>query len=216
MEFSLIPRRLRKPLKYGLAFLGCIVVLSVVYLGAALILELVPVNTAFRDAENGTEVYLVSNGIHVDFVLPIQTRLIDFSELLPYRQFAGVDSSHRYIFFGWGDRSFYIETPDWHGVSLSTVAEAMLLPTAAVMHVQYTRNKPEVSESTRRVLLSNEQYETLVRLIRDSFQTDEAGEFKLIRGKGYGDADNFYAGAGTYHAFSTCNMWTNRLLKKPE
>ena len=36
----------------------------------------------------------------------------------------------------------------------------------------------------------------------------------LIPGKSYGPTDHFYEGTGKYHAFNTCNMWTNRVLKE--
>jgi uncharacterized protein (TIGR02117 family) len=204
---------MRRLLKYGLGALGAFVAAAIAYLAAALILGIVPVNDDFRNAPAGTEIFLVSNGVHVDFVLPVRSRAIDWAELFPRTSFVEVDSTYGYLAFGWGERSFYIETPTWNDVRVWTVVRAMLWPTPSVMHVQYLRGEP-AGEHTRRVVLSDVQYETLIAAIRSSFQTTADGRVVAIPGKGYGSTDNFYEGAGSYHALSTCNMWTNRLLKE--
>ena len=212
---SRVRKRLRKLLKYGLVALGVLVAASVVYLGAAVVLAFVPVNEDFENAAEGIEIYLLSNGVHVDFVLPVRSPSIDWSELIPREQFVNVDSkSYRYLAFGWGDRAFYIETPAWSDVRVTTVAMAMLWPTSATMHVESIRQEPVVGELTRRVVLSRARYETLFEAIRESFRTTAKGQVIPIPGKSYGDTDNFYEGTGSYHAFNTCNMWTNRVLKE--
>lgn len=207
-------RRLKRLLGLGLCALGALVVFTVVYLAAALILGFVPVNEDFRNAEHGIEVYLVSNGVHVDFVLPARSRAVDWTEHFPREEFEGVDRAYEYLVFGWGERSFYIETPTWDGVKAWTVVRAMIWPTRSAMHVQYERRRPITGESARRVVLTGSQYETLTDLLLESFDRTAGGGVRLIPGRGYGPTDNFYEGAGTYHLFNTCNMWTNRLLKK--
>ena len=211
---SRVRKRLRKLLKYGLVALGVLVAASVVYLGAAVVLAFVPVNEDFENAAEGIEIYLVSNGVHVDFVLPVRSPSIDWSALFPRERFVNVDPTYEYLMFGWGERKFYVETPAWSDVRVWTVATAMLWPTSTAMHVQYGRYEPVVGERTRRVVLSRDQYETLVEAIRKSFRTTAKGRVIPIPGKSYGDSDNFYEGTGTYHAFNTCNMWTNRMLKE--
>ncbi len=206
-------RRLRRLLTYSLAALGILVVVAVVYLAAALLLGIIPVNDDFRNAESGIEVFLVSNGVHVDFVLPVRSQAIDWAELFPRKRFVEVDSTCEYVMFGWGERSFYIETPTWSDVRVWTVVRAMLWPTPSVMHVQYLRGKP-AGEETRRVVLSDSQYEALIAAIRRSFQTTADDRIAAIPGTSYGNTDNFYEGTGSYHALNTCNMWTNRLLKE--
>ncbi len=211
---SRVRHRLKKLLKYGLVALGVLVAVAVVYVATGLILAFVPVNDDFENSAAGTEIYLVSNGVHVDFVLPARSQSIDWSSLFPRERFVNVDPTYLYLTFGWGARKFYIETPAWSDVRVWTVATAMLWPTSTAMHVQYGKYEPVVGESTRRVVLSRAQYETLIEAIRKSFRTTANGRVMPIPGKGYGDTDNFYEGTGTYHAFNTCNMWTNRLLKE--
>ena len=43
------------------------------YLAAALGLGFLPVNSGFRPTPGGTEIFVCSNGVHTDFVLPVAT-----------------------------------------------------------------------------------------------------------------------------------------------
>ena len=104
-------KRLRKLLKYSLVALGILVAVAGTYLLAALGLGVIPVHDDFENAEAGTEIYLVSNGVHVDFVLPARSPSIDWTQLFPRERFVRVDSTYRYVMFGWGERSFYVRDP---------------------------------------------------------------------------------------------------------
>ena len=187
---------------------------TVAYLLFAVVLGLIPVNTEYAPADDGVEVFAVSNGIHVDFVLPVRTETIDWSERLPRSSFPDVGPEHRYIWFGWGERSFYIETPTWDDAQASVIAKAMLWPTETTMHVSYSAWKPAPTDTAKRLVLTREAYTTLAGEIQASFETTSGGGYRLIPGASYGATDNFYEANGTYHLFNTCNMWTNRLLKK--
>lgn len=202
----------KRKFKYALWALGALAAPAIFYLTAAVLLGLIPVNRSFRNAEIGTEVLVVSNGVHVDFILPVRTPLADWSEDFPTEQFGAVFPAHRHLYFGWGERNFYINTPTWDDARVSTISRALLWPTSSAMHVQYLWRTPEPGDDVKRLILTDEQYRTLVRLIRESFAQSSDGKFILIPGKAYGGTDNFYEGAGSYHAFNTCNMWTNRLL----
>ena len=214
MKLKRPPKPLRRFLKVVLWFAGLLFGPLLLYLMAAITLGMIPVNRHFEQAGNGVGVYLTSNGVHVDFVLPVQWRGIDWSDLLPYDQFTNVDDGHRYLYFGWGERNFYLETPTWDDLTFSTAAHALLLPTSTVMHVEYAMWPPPLSETTKRLVLSATQYQNLAREIVGSFRTRDGGEFQLIPGHGYRGTDNFYQANGTYHAFNTCNMWTNGVLKE--
>ena len=204
------PRRFRKVL---LLIVCTPVVGALLYCGAAVGLGLIPVNGDFQPSANGVDVYLVDNGVHVDFVVPARSKTVDWPELLPHDEFTAVNSSHRFIYFGWGERTFYIETPSWDDVKIKTIASAMLLPTAAAMHVHYTWRSPASSATVKKVRLSDTQYGKLTDLILKSFRRTPDGHFQRIVGKNYGETDNFYEAVGSYHAFNTCNLWTNRVLK---
>lgn len=160
------------------------------------------------------EIFLISNGVHVDFLLPVETPALDWSKLVPREQFGRVDAGCPYLFVGWGDRGFYLDTPTWSDLKLSTLCKALFWPNGSVLHVQYLSYRPEADSSCRRLLVTPEQYRILCRHVQDSFQKNGDGAYKLIPGKSYGATDNFYEANGSYHLFNTCNMWTNGALKK--
>jgi uncharacterized protein (TIGR02117 family) len=184
------------------------------YVLAALGLAFIPVNAGFVDAADGVELFLVSNGVHVDFLVPVKSTVEDWSQKLPRKDFRGVDESFSGLLLGWGNRGFYLETPTWSDLKVSTALHAIFLPSASVVHAQYVDWHPVGDAYSRKVRISESAYRDLCAYLEASFQKDANGKFLLIPNKGYGDADNFYEGVGSYHAFNTCNLWTNRGLKQ--
>ncbi|HVR76086.1 MAG TPA: TIGR02117 family protein [Planctomycetota bacterium] len=183
------------------------------YVLAALGLGFIPVNRDFVAASDGIEVHLLSNGIHVDFLVPVKSSVMDWSEKIPRSDFPGAVEDCTHLLVGWGNRNFYLETPTWADLKASTVARVVFWPSATVMHVEYVHGPPTSNASTRRIRIGHGAYRKLCAFLEASFQHKATGAFKILPGRGYGDADNFYEGVGTYHAFNTCNQWTNRGLK---
>jgi uncharacterized protein (TIGR02117 family) len=188
--------------------------LPLAYVLAGFGLALIPVNRDFRDAAaaEGVEVFLVSNGIHVDFLVPVTTPIKDWSRDLPRGDFPGAGEAHTRLLFGWGDRGFYLETPTWADLKVSTVLSAIFTPSASVVHAEYADWVPRPGPSSRRLVLDLAAYRKLCSYIERSFHRDGRGALVLLSGRGYGPEDNFYEAEGSYHAFNTCNLWTNRGL----
>ena len=63
----------------------------IVYLLAALIGSLVPVNRGWTEPERGVTIYLANNGIHSDIVMPARTQGLDWTPYLPRSDFAAPD-----------------------------------------------------------------------------------------------------------------------------
>ncbi|MFQ5506440.1 MAG: hypothetical protein ACE5F1_16845, partial [Planctomycetota bacterium] len=63
-------RRLRRALKILARCLLGFLALVATYLLAALVLGLIPTNTDYRPADHGIEIFVWTNGVHTDFVLP--------------------------------------------------------------------------------------------------------------------------------------------------
>ena len=61
------------------------------YMVAALVGSLIPVNRGWTEPAQGTAIYLADNGIHVDVIMPIQAQGLDWRPLIPTRDFAAVD-----------------------------------------------------------------------------------------------------------------------------
>ncbi len=99
-----ITKLIFKLLKPFFAFLFTAVVL---YFAAALILSLLKTHPPKQDCLTDKEIYITTNGVHLDIVLPVENIELEFLsqlEILPQT---------KYVSFGWGDREFYINTPEW-------------------------------------------------------------------------------------------------------
>jgi uncharacterized protein (TIGR02117 family) len=205
------PRTLRHRLVRGVyrAF-QLFLLLVVVYLLVALV-GLIPVNNDFQPTPDGVEVVFTSTAVHADVVLPIANQTVDWREHLPAKCFAGDVSRATQVRFGWGNKQFYIATPTWGDLKVSTVLEALFWPSESCMHVVMERRQDLASG--RAVRISVEQYERLVRFVKESFVEDEGGRFVLIEGAAYGPRDAFFEAHGRYHCFNTCNCWVGRAMR---
>jgi uncharacterized protein (TIGR02117 family) len=177
-----------------------------------LLLTCLPVNSGVAQATDGVEIYVTSNGVHTDIVVPVTTPYIDWREKLPLQHFADVDSSYTHLSFGWGDRRFYMETPEWSDLTLGVALRASLWPTPTAMHVEYISTALTPTKQQRPVLLSADQYRQLVQYIDASFQ-QEAGQYIHIAGSGYTGQDTFYEAHGKFYILKNCNNWVNKGLK---
>src|SRR5438105_3539476 len=94
----------------------------------AVLVGLIPVNNNFEPTPDGIEVLLVSSSIHCDFVLPIQTEVINWRDHLPAHCFSGDTRAATHVAIGWGNKGFYINTPTWDDLRFSTVINALFWP----------------------------------------------------------------------------------------
>lgn len=188
--------------------------LFLLYVIGALVLGLVPVNKNFAHAPEGIEIFVVSNGLHADLVLPVSNASIDWRDHIPTAHFTGADPSFRYISIGWGDKGFYINTPEWSDLTPGTALRALFWPSPTAMHVTYFRQLPVHAPGFIRLQITTEQYQKLVLYILPYFKKKPDGSFILIPDAGYSSNDNFYEAFDHYHLFNTSNSWTNRGLKE--
>lgn len=196
------------------------IVAVIIYFLSALILSAIPVNTDFQETEtSGVGIYLLSNGVHTDLVLPVRTMLPatgslhDWSDVIPFHHTLSNDSLMQYIAFGWGDKNFYRETPTWADLKASTAFNALFFLSTSALHVTFYRSMSE-NEYCRKIGISEEQYVRLVRYIDDSFLKTGDGDRMLIHNLSYGNDDCFYDANGTFSLFYTCNTWTNQGLRQ--
>ena len=106
------------------------------YLLAALIGSLIPVNRGWTEPAQGTTIYLADNGIHADIVMPVEAQGLDWPPLFPQRDFAAADPDARWIAFGAGEERVYLDTPTWWDITPRTFWSA-LAGGKRVMHVEY-------------------------------------------------------------------------------
>lgn len=182
------------------------------YLLVALV-GMIPVNNGFVPTPDGVEILVTSTEVHADVVMPVRHQVIDWREHLPPSCFSGDVSKAAFVAAGWGNKKFYVGTPSWDDVKVSTVAEALLTPSEACMHVEYWDAR-DVPETARRVRISAEQYQRLAAFVRGTFRTGDDGRFVEIKGAAYGRYDAFFEAHGAYHCFNTCNCWAGRAVRE--
>ena len=197
--------RSRTPRRIALGLLA----LPALYLLAALIGSLVPVNSAWREPDAGTTVYLADNGVHADLILPVRAQRLDWAPLVPRSDMADARSDMQWIAFGAGERRVYLDTPTWADMSLRT-AWAATTGGDRVIHAEYTADP---SYAARAIRLTPEQYRRLWAAIRAEFRLDGNGQPVRIDHPGYGPRDAFYEGIGRASALSTCNNWVAGRLR---
>lgn len=184
--------------------------LPALYLLAALVGSLVPVNRGWTEPRDGIVVYLISNGVHTDIVMPVRAAGLGWATLLPRRDFDQVDPRASLIAFGAGEQHVYLDTPTWWDLKPRT-AGAALTGGKQVMHVQYVL-QPR-GEGFRQVRLRPEEYRRLWAAVRASFALDSRGRPQRIDHPGYGPSDAFYRAGGKASMIHTCNIWVADQLR---
>jgi len=187
------------------------------YLLLALILGLIPVNRDFRPTppvQGGVTIYLRTNGIHADLVLPAAA---PFDWRLPFpldsvidRRRVAVPEALNWVAFGWGDRGFYVHTPTWRDLRFGTAAVALLGLGRGAMHVEYLARPQDYD--VQRIDLQPQQYRSLVAALQAGFVRDANGRPHRIDAPGYLATDAFFEGTGRYTPWLTCNDWIRRAL----
>ena len=207
-----MPSVIQKMARFGSYFLIGFFAFIVLYALAALLIPKIPVAKADLNAPADVTVYLHTNGVHTDIVLPVVSPEFDWRTLLPYANIPSQDSSLPYVGFGWGDKGFYLDTPTWADLKFRTAFVAAFWLGTAAMHTTYFRAMTPGSQ-TIALHLSRAEYAQLVDYIRSSFRQDGQGQFEHIPGHTYGPNDAFYEAPRVYSFLYTCNTWTNNALK---
>jgi len=183
--------------------------IPLLYLAAALIGSLIPVNSAWREPDKGITIYLADNGVHADLILPVRAQGLDWAPLVPRSDMAAARPDMDWIAFGAGERRVYLDTPTWADMSLAT-AWAATTGGERVIHAEYTSDP---AYAAREIRVTPEQYRRLWAAIRAEFRLDGSGHPLRIDHPGYGPRDAFYDGIGRASALSTCNNWVAGRLR---
>ena len=194
---------IRRILKY----LGIILLLPVTYFIISLILTYIPVNTAQDTSQQNDAIYLSTNGVHLEIIIPKEVLDPSIAAGLTY------DERDMYFSFGWGDRNFYVETPTWADLSLLTGFKALFINTSSLLHVTRYRS---IQKDWARIPVNPDQLSKINTYIKNGFRLDASSEKILLPGLGYTKHDDFYEATGNYTCFNTCNTWINTALKQSD
>ena len=159
------------------------------------------------------DIYILTNGVHTDLVVPVKSEEIDWSKEILFENTVSKRKDFKYLSMGWGDKGFYLDTPTWAELKPSTAVKAAFWMSESAMHCTFYEKMTE-GEDCKKLTLSREQYRDLIRFIRDKFDRDVNGKPILIKTDAvYGKNDAFYDAKGSYSFLDTCNTWANNGLK---
>ncbi len=185
------------------ALLGLLAAI-LLYLLTALILSRIPTHPKSYSCESSGSYFVTTNGVHLDVIVPSSFFKGDRWEGL-------VLPDHiQYVAIGWGDKGFYLETPTWDDLKLSTALKALFWDSETAMHLTYYRRP---LTDWKKLTLCPEQALALEEYVYASFQITQSGQIVEIPGSGYTAQDVFFEAQGSYSIFRTCNNWANQALK---
>ena len=210
MRFSRIPRIPRFLRRAAFALAGAVAL----YFLAAVVLSAIPLNRG-AGRSGPVEIFVRSNGVHVDLVLPVRNGRFDWGPVAPASDAADPRAAAApWVAIGWGDRDIYRKVPTWGDLTPGLALRAGLGLHGAALHAARLFTVEEGPDCVR-LTLTESQYDALVAFLLESGVRDEDGRLVPLAGaSGFGSTDAFYEARGRYHPFFTCNTWCNLALKR--
>jgi uncharacterized protein (TIGR02117 family) len=203
---------MKKGLQYTFKSLLMLIGLIVVYVSAAFVLSSLSISKE-KETKDEVSIYILTNGVHTDIVVPTKNELYDWETLFPIKNVAEQDTNYNFLALGWGDKGFYLETPTWADLKVSTALKAAFGLSNTAIHATYYK-KIRQGENCKRIAISKTQYLRLVSFIKETLVTSENGQsHHIVTNANYGKTDAFYDAKGKYSLFNTCNTWANNALK---
>ena len=196
-----------KGIKKIVKWIIAIILIPGVYLLVSLILTYIPINNEEENSEKNKSVYLNSNGVHLNIILPksqLDSKLLD-----GLKHF----KNDKYFSFGWGDKNFYLNTPNWSDLSFTIACKALFLKSSTLIHLtRYSTSKEDWVE----IKVNQNQLDKINQYIYKTFYFDSLNKKVLLNNKAYSYNDDFYEAKGSYSCFKTSNSWVNAGLKESD
>jgi uncharacterized protein (TIGR02117 family) len=202
---------LKQTLKIFLESILAFVILIIIYVFFIFGLSKITVNNNVAQKQE-VEVFIKTNGVHTDIIVPIKNEIKDWSKEIKFNQTKSKDSLMNYVAIGWGDKGFYLNTPQWSDLKVSTAIKAATGLSTSAIHTTFYKSVSE-NKNCKKIIISKSNYQKLVAYITTSFQEDSNKKIQWISGHNYAQNDAFYEAKGSYNLFYTCNTWANNALK---
>lgn len=201
---------LRKMLRLLLKGLFTLLFLAGVYFASAWVLGRIPVNSG-RAEQGDITIFLISNGVHTDIAMPLTNAEFDWRSVISPADTGNPHLAADYVALGWGDRTFYLDTPGWSDLTATTAFKTLTGLSRTAVHATFSP-KPQAGSRSIPIRVLPAEYRKLVNSILPQFQYRN-GRAIAIAGRGYSSNDVFYEAQGRYSLFVTCNTWANTHLK---
>lgn len=173
----------------------------------------IQINKHLEKSNEGVKMYIRTDGIHTDFLFPVKTEIVDWTSHFPVEDLReGLGDHFNYLAIGWGDQGFFLNTPTWAELKISTAFDALFYRGKSAMHVVY-QEKPIENRYCIALVISKKEYASLKKYVLNVLKKDKANRGNVIPMRGYWGNDAFYEANGKYSLFSTCNSFINGGLK---
>ena len=201
--FNFIIFRIFIGIEFIIAFISFYLTISLVFMS---------ISVGEQSVKKEVTIYMKSDGIHTDFVLPVKNEAKDWSKTFYFEHIKNTDSTFKFISIGWGDQGFFLNTPQWSDLTFSTAFNACFYLGKSAIHINYLK---ELDFHYKHVQLkiSRKEYKLLCQYIENSLKFTKRHKAICIQGRGYWGTDAFYESNGSYGLFNTCNSWINLGLK---
>ena len=152
-----------------------------------------------HDTEPCHDVYVVSNGVHLNIFLPMQSEAMNWQQFLP-ASLGKSDAPMAQI--GWGSRAFYTQVPTWADLTPKVAAQALFYDDA-VLYVRPAAIPTADPKHVRRVRMCARELRSVSHDIAQQFaSTTPVSGFQ-----------DFYPAHGHYTPLMTCNEWMRLRLQ---
>lgn len=208
-------KMLKRIFKISACIVGGLIAFVLLYIGFAWLLSRIAVNKyAAEKGNKEISIFIKTNGVHTDIVVPLKNEVKDWRRQARPEDSESNDPTMQYASMGWGDKGFYLQTPQWSDLKFSVAFKAMFHLGTSAMHVTFFKEM-HTGKQCKEIKISKEQYTRLVTYINESFAYDDQKKTINIKtsNDGYGKDDAFYESPGVYDLFHTCNTWANNALK---
>ena len=163
MRFSRIPRILRFFRRTALA----LAVAVALYFLAAVVLSAIPLNRG-AGRSGPVEIFVRSNGVHVDLVLPVRNERFDWGPVAPASDAADPRAAAApWVAIGWGDREVYRKVPTWGDLTPGLALRAGLGLDGTALHAARLFAPAEGPDCVR-LALTESPYDALVAFLLES------------------------------------------------
>lgn len=204
---------MKKTLQIILKAIAAILGLVIMYVILALAIPYILVQKKAASNLPEVPIYIYTNGVHTDIVMPIKTDQIDWSTKILFRNTSSKSTDFNYVGIGWGDKGFYLDTPTWAELKVSTALTAAFWLGDSAMHTTFYKTMTEGADC-KKIMITKAQYADLIQFVDSKFDKNPTGQNILIQTDAvYGQNDSFYEAQGSYSFLYTCNTWTNNALK---
>ncbi len=181
------------------------------YFMAAFLGSNIAANGNWRAPEEGVELFVETNGVHVSLIIPMRAVGQDMSDLITRENLEDPFLYGTHVMIGWGHEGIYRNAQTWADIHPADVWHAATGSDRTLLHIYHLKN-PAANSIRRRFLVRENQYHQIIKDIRAQFGLNAQG--KTIHYPAYGENNLFYVAHGRYSALNTCNEWVGSILRR--